>query len=395
MKSQRIGQQKSDLSTMELHTPCGLSTEEFSQLTQAIYDGPFERIPWQTALIQLAALVRARFVALIMRTPRPGKFSLVITSTQNGVEIFSRKEYKARDPFINLPNDRIVTVGEFLGEGNWEQSDFYRTQIEPFGARYCMGADIRTSDGVDCLFRIARLGGQSPFSQADKALSQMVLPHLKRAVHYYSRLDQIESERRFYANAVERMLIGTVILDVKGAIIKISASAQRIVDRQDGIRVMAGTLHAHYEQENRELQRLIGIALCESNNDENVSLSTKVLSITRPSGHAKLSVLIRPIPLGAGSSGTRRPSVAVFIGDPESSLETPGDIVRQLFGFTPAETSLALLLANGLTLDEAALRLGIRKETARTHLRRLFSKTDVSRQTALVRVLLHSVISLA
>ena len=41
-------------------------------------------------------------------------------------------------------------------------------------------------------------------------------------------------------------------------------------------------------------------------------------------------------------------------------------------------------------LDEAALKLSIRRNTARTHLRSIFCKTGVTRQTLLVKLLLNS-----
>ncbi|MNT69412.1 Bacterial regulatory protein, luxR family [compost metagenome] len=69
-------------------------------------------------------------------------------------------------------------------------------------------------------------------------------------------------------------------------------------------------------------------------------------------------------------------------------------MVRKLFDLTPAETALALVLADGMTLDEAAEALGTSKNTARAHLRAIFSKTGVTRQATLVRMLLSSVISL-
>ena len=84
----------------------------------------------------------------------------------------------------------------------------------------------------------------------------------------------------------------------------------------------------------------------------------------------------------------------MFIRDPTGSSQTSIDVLRQLFDFTPAEAALALQLANGYSLDEAAEELDIRKNTARAHLRAIFSKTGVTRQTTLVHVLLNSVISL-
>jgi DNA-binding CsgD family transcriptional regulator len=81
----------------------------------------------------------------------------------------------------------------------------------------------------------------------------------------------------------------------------------------------------------------------------------------------------------------------VFIRDPERKSQPSLELVKQLFDLTPAEARLALLLADGLTLDEAAEALEIRKNTIRAHLRSIFSKTGVKRQTTLVTLMLNSV----
>ncbi len=57
------------------------------------------------------------------------------------------------------------------------------------------------------------------------------------------------------------------------------------------------------------------------------------------------------------------------------------------FGLTPAENRLLQCLLDGLALKEAALRLGVARTTARTHLQRIFDKTGVRRQTELQRVI--------
>ncbi|MDI3258717.1 MAG: LuxR C-terminal-related transcriptional regulator, partial [Sinobacteraceae bacterium] len=70
------------------------------------------------------------------------------------------------------------------------------------------------------------------------------------------------------------------------------------------------------------------------------------------------------------------------------------ELVRRLFGLTRMEAQLALLLAEGYTLDEAAEKMDVRRNTARTHLRSIFCKTGVTRQTMLVRLMLNSVLTL-
>jgi len=63
------------------------------------------------------------------------------------------------------------------------------------------------------------------------------------------------------------------------------------------------------------------------------------------------------------------------------------DLLRSHFGLTPAETRLALHLVAGETLRSAEVKLSISYETARTHLKNIFSKTGTCRQAELVVVL--------
>lgn len=59
-----------------------------------------------------------------------------------------------------------------------------------------------------------------------------------------------------------------------------------------------------------------------------------------------------------------------------------------VYGITPAQERLAGLIVAGHDLVAAANRLGVSVNTARTHLQRMFDKTGVRSQPALVRALL-------
>ena len=62
-------------------------------------------------------------------------------------------------------------------------------------------------------------------------------------------------------------------------------------------------------------------------------------------------------------------------------------ILHRSFGLTPSEADLALRLVAGETLQSAAAKLHISYETARTRLKRIFSKTGTCRQAELVVVI--------
>jgi DNA-binding CsgD family transcriptional regulator len=213
---------------------------------------------------------------------------------------------------------------------------------------------------------------------------------LKQALNLHGRFGQMETEMQLYANVMSSMLVGSVILDGAGAILRSNNVAQAILAEKDGLSVTAGVLSAEYRSEGRELQRLIRQTLAMPPGQPAMA---EALSLSRPSGRASLNLLIRPIPLSECSEGPNRPTAVVFIRDPEHRTQPPVELVQRLFHFTPAEAKLALLLTDGLSLDEAAEAMKIRKNTARAHLRAIFSKTGVTRQITLVRLLLTSVAS--
>ncbi len=85
----------------------------------------------------------------------------------------------------------------------------------------------------------------------------------------------------------------------------------------------------------------------------------------------------------------------MFFRDPDIPTSPERDVIRQIFGFTPAEAMLSMELINGRSLDEAAEVIGIRRNTARAHLRSIFIKAGVTRQSELLRVLLNGVVGLS
>ncbi len=147
----------------------------------------------------------------------------------------------------------------------------------------------------------------------------------------------------------------------------------------------------------KQFRELIGKAV-ETHNSGRPSI-LQVMRVRRPSGRPEFGLVVRPSSRGVLQGGDHlRATVAVFISsdvtEPEPK-EVPAAVIQKLFDLTPKEAALALRLAAGRTLQEAAEELGISPNTARAHLRAIFSKTGFDRQTKLVRALLQSVAMLA
>ena len=65
----------------------------------------------------------------------------------------------------------------------------------------------------------------------------------------------------------------------------------------------------------------------------------------------------------------------------------PAELLQSLFDLTPAESRLARGLAEGEPIDAIAKRARISRNTARSHLQRVLSKTGCRRQAELVSLL--------
>jgi len=365
------------------------------QLLGAIYEGAMESPPWHGALQLLQAQLKAKHVTLMLRPPSPESSAVMINTgpvTTQGVESYS-SHFFTLDPFVRLKEGDVVTAEELIGKP-WLDSAFYKEYLKPLDIRHLLGADIYTKEGIECRLRATRALDDKPFNGEDKALVRFLLPHLKRSIQLHARLDFLECERQLFAGTVNRMLLGIVNFDQNGTLLGTNQEARRILAEKDGISLSGNNLIVDGGTEGRELQRMIKQALTPVPCNAEPSV-VEALAVTRPSGRSKLGVLVKAIPMGQWSESKHRPAVAVFLRDPESNAVQPShELVRRLFELTRMEATLALLLAEGFTLDEAAEKMNVRRNTARTHLRSIFCKTGVTRQTMLVRLLLNSVITL-
>jgi DNA-binding CsgD family transcriptional regulator len=366
------------------------------KLLGAIYEGAMESPPWQTALQMLRDTLRAGHVTLMLRPPSPESAGVMINTgpvTTQGVESYET-HFFSLDPFVRLTEGEVITAEELIGK-EWLKSPIYLEYLKPLDIRHLLGADIYTTEGIECRLRITRGHDAKPFAPQDKALVRFLLPHLKRSIQLHARLDFLECERQLFAGTVNRLLLGIISYTQNGAVLETNQEARRILAEKDGIWLQGNNLCVDSAQESRELQRMIKQALAGGGAVTEGPAVVEAMSVTRPSGRAKLGVLVRAIPLGTWSESRQRPTVAVFLRDPESNAAQPShELVRRLFGLTRMEAALALLLTEGFTLDEAAEKMNVRRNTARTHLRSIFCKTGVTRQTMLVRLLLNSVLAL-
>lgn len=373
-----------------------LGCAQLDALISALYDGITETPPWQSALERVREYINAEHATLMLRPPSAESTGVMINAgevDQHATESYET-HFFAVDPFVKLQDGQIASAEEIVGEKEWLASDMYQQYLKPLDIRHLLGTELHTEEGIECRLRVTRTPRGEAFSEHDKNVVRMMLPHLRRAIQLHAKLDFLECERQVYSGAMNRMLLGMVSFATDRSIMEINEEAARILAEKDGIWRTGNSLKAANRSENQELQRLIREAIHGGVSDSSEPL-TEATSITRQFDRGRLGIVVRSIPMGPWSETMQRPAAAVFLRDPDYNSAQPSqDVVRRVFGLTRMEAALAVLLAKGQSLDDAAEELGVRRNTARTHLRSIFGKTGVSRQTMLVRMILKSVVSL-
>ena len=382
---------QSSVLTHEGLVSLGLELARYNELVGEIYEGALDPKLMARALKSFLKLYDANFATLILRVPEQTDTGVMILAgdIEGAGDVCYMTYPQTSTPFANQPLDHVFTVDDIMSSSEWEQNVYFKMFCGPHDVYHLMGADISTPDGGKLRFRVTRPKHKPNFSANERALCASFLPHLRRASQLHNLIDRSESLSDLYSQAISRLSVATLVLDESGSVLQSNPVADEILARSDGLKLVGGRLEATYPSDNRVLQQLIRSAF-----DPDAPKSAEAMSVTRPSGLVNLGVVVESIPSLDWAEEKGQPAALVYIRDASSKSLASEVVTKQLFNLTRAETALAMELANGLSLEEAAEALNIRRNTARAHLRSIFSKTGVRRQTELVRIMLNSVVAL-
>jgi DNA-binding CsgD family transcriptional regulator len=299
--------------------------------------------------------------------------------------------YEAVDPYwpaaMRMPEGTPVARADLVADREYERSELYCDLMRANGIYHVLGARLDLDPKSWLAVSFFADADARPFGREARGLLDRLLPHLRRAAQLHARVAEDRWLSRASLDYLNRLPHGLLLLDGRGRPRFHNTAAALIFEQDDGLRLGTDTLRAGNPEDRRSLDGLIAGAAGAANGTG--LASGGVQAIRRPSGRRPYQLLVTPLgPSLAERFGSLDPAVALFVSDPEEVHETPAAWLARLHGLTPAEARLALALAGGSRLEDAAERFGITRTTARNQLRSIFQKTDTHRQAELVRLLL-------
>lgn len=356
-------------------------------LLRRLYAGATEDKPFDGFLNALRMAVDADSATLIIerqRRDRPGAF---FSSHAFPGRITAYRQFFAQDPFCNLSLRGATTIAEHLGDEQVHASPFMQAFMLPQGLFHVIGADLLEPSGARVRLRATRLLGCANFRAEDKLLFERLVSHVSEAIGVFLRLAAAEAERDLFSGALTRLAVGAVIVDRDCRVIMATPKAAVIMSEGDVLRCERGRLRLSEKAGDAGSFAATVERVAESGADE---APTRAFCVHRDNGEA-LGVVVRGVPASSKLDAPLKGSALIVLADATSAVAPPPSALACMFGLTNAESELASLLGQGLDLDDASATLGITRNTAKAHLRMIFSKTGVSRQSELMRLMLRSV----
>jgi DNA-binding CsgD family transcriptional regulator len=264
----------------------------------------------------------------------------------------------------------------------------YSALAMPWRLEHFLMGTIITGHGGVAWFSLARTAREAPFVEGDKAaIANLVLSHLTRSMTTSLAVATMRGTNAILAAVMDQAPTGLVVFDWRGKAATINHKAADILASGDGLSVVNGELRAEnpvaQAQLDQALSAMLQVALGRA------VPAPPVVLVTRRSGANPYRVSFSTLsPLGTAGDFPRGSAVVAVIHDERrANAQTVPAVLRATYGLTRAEVRLCEALLAGQSLAEAATALNVSRNTAKTHLARVFDKTGIRSQMALLRLL--------
>jgi len=284
---------------------------------------------------------------------------------------------------------RLFDVGQIHSMQDWvpiedyRKGRFYQEWVRPQGFEDAASVMLEKSADGFSYFGMIKSGGLVD-NDLRRTLAPIV-PHLRRAVLIGQVLHRPARIASSMAHALDALKTAIFLLAGTGNITHTNESGRDILERKDFLRAERGQLIAADLRLNRILHEAVAAAILGdgATRSESIALPFVAHDGERFVGHL--------LPLTAGrrrETGSAYDATAILLVS-KTSLDgtAASDIIKKIFRLTPAEARVLLAIVEFGGVPETARGLDVAESTVKTHLGRIFTKTDTKRQADLVKLI--------
>lgn len=352
-------------------------------LIAQIYDAATEPALWLPFIRTVARTAEARTGVIYQSDLRAGTARMICAheldpSCQPDYERY----YNALDPFqpraLRRQSPDVSSTHKLISDSALERTEFYCDFLRPQSIFYATGGVVAHENGMAAIFGVQRDRGDGPFEDATESWLNRLAPHIRRALHIGRRLEASDRAAGSALDIFATWADAVLIADRDGRILFANDAAERLLAASS--LAPRGRLTNSASAPVRALVEMIAAAVsCAGGKPADAVPGSCVL----PINGRMLAVTVLPFRLPGRIPGTTQAAALVTMRVPA------GGELQELtgrYGLTAAEARLWRELLAGKALKTIAGESNISVETLRIHLKHLFQKTGVHRQSELMRL---------
>lgn len=353
-----------------------MDQEAFDRLVRTIYSSAIGTQDWESLLQLLRCGFGGSDAALLAWDAAAARPRLCATRAEPAAEYMRHWDGLniLKDPGIRLPAGTVTPDAALRPREELERSDYYNGFLLPYDMAHLLVMKLCSSVHGDTVVNVTRSFGGGDFPPSAFRLARRLIPHFQCAVAQAGRLQWSSLN----AGCIDLLPIAVIMLDRGRRPIHVNPAAAALLARQDGLEIGAQGLAAGRLEDTRRLAAVVAAAVAGRGG---------ALRVPRPSGKRAFAVLASPLDVTFDWLHRPQPAAMLSIVDPQAKAVPHARQLRELYGLTASEAALALRIARGDELREAAAALGITVLSARQYLGRVFRKTGTSRQHDLAGLL--------
>lgn len=298
-----------------------------------------------------------------------------------------RDHYYQFDPTVvehfTIPENQAYATGYNLDNDEFRAGVFYKEWCKPQGLGYFAGA-YTTLDG-DLTLRLTMQGGDGRGQYEAEVLAEItqILPHLRRAVEINHRFTSLASQSRAFAEVLDGSHSAIVLQDTASQVIHANAAAKALLG--EGLAIRNGKVHVTDPQTRAEFEAAVQTCVATLAQTDIKILQGGCHVAVRRRGKLPMSVYLAPVRVvGVSPYGQTPDMIRLQLIDPEQQYAVDAQRLREVLGLTEAEAKVGTLLCHGEGVPEVSEMLGLSQHTVRDHLKSIFRRVEVSRQSEFV-----------
>ena len=368
--------------------------DAFERIMASLYDAMLDETRWPvtSALIDAACGLTGNGL-MVAEGPKNDIRGLFVGLYYRGqrredLEREYLEHYHAIDErvprFRQLPVSRVVHINDLYTAEELKTSPTYNELLRRAGMQDGLNVRLPGLDGSHIGWCLNDPVDSDGWGASRIAMVQRLLPHIQQFVRVRQALVRAEARSSTVTALLDNPRIGVLELDRRGRIMEGNDRARSILRRGDGLLDRAGVLRTRAPADQVRLERLVGDALPASGA---VAVSGSMV-LRRSSVVPPFVVHVKPVGGPQPDHGARHVAALVLIVEPGRPHRINPDLVATTLELTPAETKVAVGLAEGNSVRDMADATGHTKAAIYWHLQQIYQKHSISRQADLVRLVL-------